>query len=112
MLWRPWGKREEALGQVWHVPNAQTVSMHRFVEMVFGVAGHPPRLRPAPGWGLAVAALFNPTIRAVREQLYQSERQWVIDSSRFERTFSWGANPVPEAIQGTVAWFRERTPGK
>jgi nucleoside-diphosphate-sugar epimerase len=105
------GEREEALGGVWHVPNDETVTMPRFVEMVFAEVGGPPRLRAAPRWGLALAGLFNPTLRAVREQLYQSERAWVVDSSKFERTFGWRARPLSEAIRATVAWFQERRRG-
>jgi nucleoside-diphosphate-sugar epimerase len=102
------GEREEALGQVWHVPNPETVTMRRFVQMVFDAAGHAPRLRAAPRWGIAFAARFNPTLRAVREQLYQSERPWVVDSSKFERAFGWHATPLPDAVTTTVAWFRDR----
>jgi nucleoside-diphosphate-sugar epimerase len=101
------GEREEALGQIWHVPSAEAVTMRRFVEIVFEAAGHQPRLRAAPRWGLALAALFNPTLRAVREQLYQSERSWVVDSSKFERAFGWKASPLPDAVRATVEWFRE-----
>jgi nucleoside-diphosphate-sugar epimerase len=102
------GERDEALGGVWHVPNAETVTMRRFVEFVFAEVGHAPRLRAAPSWSLALVGLFNPTLRAVREQLYQSERPWVVDSSKFERTFGWKATPLPEAVRATVAWFREQ----
>ena len=102
------GEREEALGQVWHVPNAETVTMRRFVQMVFEAIGQPARLRAAPRWGIALGALFNPTLRAVKEQLYQSERPWVVDSSKFERAFGWGATPLPAAVSATVSWFRER----
>lgn len=101
------GEREEALGQVWHVPNPETVTMRRFVQMVFDAVGRPPRLRAAPRLWIALAALFNPTLRAVREQLYQSERPWVVDSSRFERTFGWGATLLPDTVATTVAWFRD-----
>jgi nucleoside-diphosphate-sugar epimerase len=101
------GKQDDALGQVWHVPCPAPVTMRRFVEVVFEEAGHPPGLRAAPRWGLALAAPFNPTLRAVREQLYQSERAWAVDSSKFERAFGWRASPLPEAIRATVAWFRE-----
>lgn len=101
------GEREEALGQIWHVPCPETVTMRRFVENVFEAAGHPPRLRVASRWGLALAAPFNPTLRAVREQLYQSERSWVVDSSKFERAFGWRASPLQDAVRATVAWFRE-----
>jgi nucleoside-diphosphate-sugar epimerase len=102
------GEREEALGQVWHVPNAETLTMRQFVQMVFEAAGQPARLRAAPRWGIALAALFNPTLRAVKEQLYQSGRPWVVDSSKFERAFGWDATPLPAAVSATVAWFRER----
>jgi nucleoside-diphosphate-sugar epimerase len=102
------GERQEAMGGVWHVPNAETVTMRRFVQMVFESAGRSARLRAVPQWGIAMAALFNPTLRAVREQLYQSERPWVVDSSKFERTFGWTATPLPDAIAPTVAWFRDQ----
>jgi nucleoside-diphosphate-sugar epimerase len=103
------GERDEALGVVWHVPNAETVTMRRFVQMVFEAAGQPPRLGAAPRWEIALAAVFNPTLRAVREQLYQSERPWVVDSTKFERTFGWKATSLPEAVTATVAWFRDRS---
>jgi len=102
------GEREEALGQVWHVPNPETVTMRRFVKMVFEAAGHPSRLRGVPRWGITLSALFNPTLRAVKEQLYQSERPWVVDSSKFERAFGWGATPLPDAVAATVAWFQKQ----
>ena len=104
------GEREEALGEVWHVPNSETVAMRRFVEMVFQEAGHPPRLRAAPSWGIGLGGLFSPTLRTVREQLYQSERPWVVESTKFERAFGWQATPLPEAIRATIAWFKRGSP--
>jgi nucleoside-diphosphate-sugar epimerase len=100
------GERDEALGEVWHVPNAEAVTGRSFVQMVFESAGNPFRLRTAPRWGIAMAALFDPTMRAVKEQLYQSERPWVVDSTKFERTFGWTATPLRDAVVATVAWFR------
>jgi nucleoside-diphosphate-sugar epimerase len=105
------GERQEALGEVWHVPSDETVTTRRFVEMVFREIGARPRLRAAPRWGLALAGMFNPTLRAVREQLYQSERPWVVDSSKFERAFGWRATSLPDAIRATVEWFRQEGAG-
>ena len=103
------GEHEEALGKVWHVPNADTVTVRRFVQMAFESVGQPSRLRVAPRWGIAMAALVNPTMRAVKEQLYQSERPWVVDSTRFERAFGWTATPLRDAVAATVAWFQSQT---
>jgi nucleoside-diphosphate-sugar epimerase len=100
------GQREEALGQVWHVPSPPPVSLRWFVEMVFQEVGAPPRLRAAPRWGITAASWFSPTVRAVREQLYQHERPWVVDCTKFERAFGWEATPLPEAIKATAAWYR------
>jgi hypothetical protein len=82
--------------------------MRQFVQIVFEAARHRPRLRAAPRWGIELAALFDPRLRAVKEQLYQSERPWVVDSAKFERVFGWGATPLSDAVSATVAWFQEQ----
>ncbi len=101
------GDTEEALGQVWHVPNPETTTMRRFVETVFETAGHPPRLRAAPRWGIALGSMLSPTLRAVKEQLHQSERPWVVDSTKFERTFGSAATPMEQAVTSTIGWYRQ-----
>ena len=85
------GSHDEASGEVWHVPSAQTVTVRRFVELIAEQSHGPARLRPTPSWLLAVGGLFNPDVRAVREVLYQSENPWVLDHTKFERAF--GASP-------------------
>jgi nucleoside-diphosphate-sugar epimerase len=101
-------QRDEALGGVWHVPNAPTTSLRRFVEMVFAETERPARIQVPPRVAVMVLAVFNPTLRAVTEQLYQVDRPWIVDSTKFERTFGWRATPLQDAIRSTVAWFRDR----
>jgi nucleoside-diphosphate-sugar epimerase len=100
------GAQPQALGRAWHVPNAPAVSLRRFVELVAAAADADARVRTAPSWVLAVAGLVHPTVRAVREQLYQFERPWLVDSSDFEATFGWRATPLEDAIARTVSWYR------
>jgi hypothetical protein len=61
------GDRDAALGQVWHVPSAETLTTRRFVELVFEQAGQPPRLRVAPR--LAFGAAPTPHPEAIRQTL-------------------------------------------
>jgi nucleoside-diphosphate-sugar epimerase len=100
------GERDAALGDVWHVPSAETLTTRRFVELVFEQAGRSPRLRVAPKLAITALGLVNPTMRAVKERLYQTERPWVVDHSKFERAFGATPTPHPEAIQQTLAWYR------
>lgn len=99
------GTRDEALGQVWHVPSAETTTTRRFVEMVFEQAGKSPRIQAAPRLLVTVLALFNPAMKGVKEVLYQSEQPWIVDDGKFVRAF--GASPTPhaDAIARTLAWF-------
>ena len=102
------GSRDEALGEVWHVPNAETVALRRFVQLIGEVVGRGGKVRATPSWMLGIGGLFDPDLRALREVLYQSEQPWVVDHSKFRRAF--GADPTPhrEGIRATVEWFRAR----
>jgi nucleoside-diphosphate-sugar epimerase len=98
--------RDEALGQVWHIPSAPTSTTRQFVQMVSEEVGTDVRLSALPEWAIGLLALFSPTLRALREQAYQRKRHFVVDHSKFERAF--GANPTPhrEAIRQTLDWYR------
>ena len=99
-------QRDEALGEVWHIPNAETVTTRRFIEMVFAQLGRPARLQPLPKVALNLLALFVPALAAVKETLYQSERPWVVDHSKFMRAFGAQPTPTEQAIEQTLVWFR------
>lgn len=103
------GERDEALGQVWHVPSGETRSTREFVQMVFEEANQQPKLSTLPSWFMRLLGIFNPTLRAVGEVLYQAEHPWVMDSSKFVHAFGDISTPHREAIRRTLAWYREQT---
>jgi nucleoside-diphosphate-sugar epimerase len=99
-------QQDRALGEAWHVPNPETVTTRRFVEMVFDQLHQPPKLQRVPVIFINAMALVVPPMRGVKETMYQSVRPWVVDHSKYERAF--GAQPTPHetAIANTIAWFR------
>lgn len=102
------GTDDRALGEVWHVPSAETLTTREFVECVFEVAETESRLRRVPTWLFRAVAQFRPTLKEVRETFYQFDAPFVADHSKFAETF--GADPTPhrEAISETLAWYRDR----
>lgn len=102
------GERDEALGKTWHVPNPETVTTRRFVELVYEAAGSPLKLQAAPRILLTLLGLFDPGIREVKEMLYEFEEPFVVDHSKFDRAFGAQPTPLAEAIRQTVAWYRQR----
>jgi nucleoside-diphosphate-sugar epimerase len=106
------GEQDGAVGEVWHVPSAPTVTTREFVEMIAQQLGRRVGVRVTPGWIIRALGLVNPTMRAVVEQLYQSERPFVVDHGKFARTFETETTPHREAIQRTVDWYRSAAQGR
>jgi nucleoside-diphosphate-sugar epimerase len=104
------GEREEALGQVWHLPSPETLTTRRFVETIFEEVDKPARIQAAPKIVLRAMGLFNPGIRETIEMLYEFEEPFVVDHSKFKEAFGVQATPLGEAIQRTVRWYREERP--
>jgi nucleoside-diphosphate-sugar epimerase len=103
------GERDEADGQVWHLPSAEPLTGRQFLALVFDAAGHPPKLGVASRPMIRMAGLFNPFLRELNETLYQFERPFVSDPSKFQRAFgAFESTPHPEAVGRTVDWFRRR----
>jgi len=101
------GTRDEALGQVWHTPNAEALSTRQMLNMVYSEAGQSPNYRSAPGLLLTGMGLFNPMIRELKEMIYQFEIPFIVDNSNYDRVFG-DVTPTPqrEAVKQTVVWYR------
>jgi hypothetical protein len=44
--------------------------------------------------------------------MYEFEKPFVVDSSKFERAFGVTATPMADAIKASVAWYRAHPAGK
>ena len=103
------GARPEALGEVWHLPAAEPVTGRGFVELIAAALGRPVKVTATSRLALRLAGLFDPRARETTEMLYQWERPFVLDASKFQRAFGpFEPTPHPQAVATTVAWFRER----
>ncbi len=102
------GENDLALGQVWHVPSAPTLTTRQMVELVEAEIGRPVKVRPASRLMVGLLGLFNPMVREMKEMMYQWEQPYVVDHTKFEQAF--GADPTPHeaAVRETLAWYRRR----
>lgn len=100
------GERDEALGQVWHLPSPKTVTTRQLLEMTYEAAGHPLNMQVAPKLLVKILGIFNSQMREVVEMLYEFEEDFVLDHSKFEQAFGNHATPLKQAIDATVDWYR------
>jgi nucleoside-diphosphate-sugar epimerase len=101
------GERDEADGQAWHVPNDMPrITQGEIVQMFAQEAGVEPKLQVVGKLMMALAGLFIPEAKESVEMMYEFEKPFIVDSSKFEHTFGMQATPLREAIRETVAWFK------
>ena len=101
------GEREEADGQVWHVPNDQPrMTQGELVRMFAEEAGVEPKMSSMGKLMMSIGGLFIPEAKETVEMMYEFEKPFIIDSSKFEKTFGMKATPIQEAIKETVAWYK------
>ena len=100
--------QEEALGQVWHVPAAPTVSHRELATMVFEEAGQRASIRGSQtsGFFLRIIGRFQEDVAEVSEMLYQYEAPFIVDHGKFEKAFGSSVTPHQEAIRRTLDWYR------
>jgi nucleoside-diphosphate-sugar epimerase len=101
------GERDEADGQAWHVPNDQpTMTQGDLVRLFAEEAGVEPRMSSLGKLMMAIGGLFIPEAKESHEMMYEYEKPFIIDSSKFEKAFGMKATPIQEAIRETRAWYR------
>lgn len=101
------GERAEADGQAWHVPNdLPRITQGEIVRMFAAEAGLEPRMGGMGRLMMWMGGLFVPEARETFEMMYEFDQPFIVDSSKFERTFGMKATPMREAIRETVAWYR------
>jgi len=101
------GEHDEAFGQIWHVPNAETLTTRQFYNLAFELAGMPPKISVMGRLMLAIGGIFIPEAREMIEMTYEFEKPYVVDSRKFVNAFGDCSTPVRQALQFTLDWYRQ-----
>lgn len=102
------GEHEEAFGQVWHVPNAETINTRQFVTLAAEAFGVQPKMMVAGPLLMRVASLFVPEVREMIELEYEVTKPYVVDDRKFKNAFGDCSTPLKESIALTAAYYKQR----
>ncbi len=92
--------RETAWDQVWHLPTApDPPAPKEFIAMAASEFGVAPRYRVLNRPMLRVAGWFNPLVRESYEMLYQNDRPYLFDSTKFATEFGFAGTPYADGIR-------------
>ncbi len=102
------GEKGEADGQAWHVPNDMpAITQGEFIRRFCEEAGVEPKISTMGKFMMSIGGLFIPEARESVEMMYEFEKPFVVDSSKFEKTFGMKATPLPVALRETAAWYKQ-----
>ncbi len=98
------GNTPDAYNQVWHLPTASDpFTGKEWVEHIAKALGAKPKMQVAPKWMIQLIGLFVPVMREMPEMLYQYNRDYVFDSSKFEKRFDMAATAYEKGIKEMIA---------
>lgn len=97
------GNSTKAYGQVWHLPTAANPpSGKEWVEMISQELQVKPKYREIPRWMVWIMGWFMPVMRETVEMMYQYDRKYFFDSSKFEAAFNMHPTAYQQAIKEIV----------
>jgi nucleoside-diphosphate-sugar epimerase len=101
------GNTPSAYNQTWHAPTDKNVlTGKQFIALAATEFGIEPKSMVLPKWMIRMAGLFDKNIGEAVEMLYQSEADYLFDSSKFEKTFGLAPTSYAEGIRETVKSMR------
>jgi nucleoside-diphosphate-sugar epimerase len=97
------GNTPDAYNQVWHLPTAANpYSGKEWVEAIAGELGVKPRFQVASKMMVRIIGLFVPVMKEVVEMMYQNDRDYVFDSSKFEKRFNFKPTSYTHGIKEMI----------
>jgi len=75
--------------------------------MLFMETGHTPKMSAISTLMMRLVGLFVPGAREMVEMMYEFQKPFVMESSKFTRAFGMTATPHAQAVRETIAWFRQ-----
>lgn len=96
---------DDAYGTAWNVPNAPTRSLRQLLEQAASIAGKPLRVQVVPSWLQPVMGVFMPALRELVEMRFQTDRPYLVDSSKFRARFGGQPTGFEEGLRATVEFY-------
>ena len=94
------GNTSDAYGQVWHLPTENArITVSEFTGMIANELKVKPRIRVIPLFIIRMMGLFMPVMKEIPEMVYQYDRDYFFDSSKFVKRFGINATPYQEGIK-------------
>ncbi|MBK7410807.1 MAG: NAD-dependent epimerase/dehydratase family protein [Saprospirales bacterium] len=97
------GNTPDAFNQTWHLPTcADRLTGKEWVELFAREMGVEPKYTVLKKWIIGLLGIFIPIMKEMHEMLYQNDRDYFFDSSKFTHRFGEMATPYEEGVKAVL----------
>jgi nucleoside-diphosphate-sugar epimerase len=97
------GNTDDAYNTIWHLPTDKNVLTGReFIGLFSKEMNVANKLFVLPLWIIKIVGVFVPVMKEMPEMMYQYDRDYFFDSSKFEKRFNFKTTTYPEGVKLTI----------
>jgi nucleoside-diphosphate-sugar epimerase len=97
------GNTVDAYNQVWHLPtDTKTLTGREFINLFATEMKVKSKVLVMPMWLIKLLGLFIPVLKEMPEMMYQYDRDYFFDSSKFDKRFNFKTTTYQEGVRNTV----------
>jgi nucleoside-diphosphate-sugar epimerase len=98
------GNTADAYNQSWHLPTStEKLTARQMINLFNKEMGVSKKVKVMPMWTLKLLGIFIPILREMPEMMYQHDRDYYFDSSKFNQRFSFTPTCYKDGVKNTVA---------
>jgi nucleoside-diphosphate-sugar epimerase len=97
------GNTSDAYNTVWHLPtDKNALTGKEFIGLFSNEMKVSNKYFVMPVWMIKLAGIFVPTLKEMPEMMYQYDRDYFFDSSKFEKRFKFIPTSYQDGVKNTV----------
>jgi nucleoside-diphosphate-sugar epimerase len=97
------GNTNDAFNTIWHLPTDKNpLTGREFIELFSREMKAANKLFVMPLWLVKIVGLFVPVLKEMSEMMYQYDRDYFFDSSKFDKRFNFKTTTYQEGVRNTV----------
>jgi nucleoside-diphosphate-sugar epimerase/uncharacterized protein YndB with AHSA1/START domain len=97
------GNTDDAFNQVWHLPtDKNALTGNEMIKLFAKEMKAEPKVSVVSLWLFKILGLFNPIMKEMVEMMYQFDRDYFFDSTKFDRRFNFRTTTYKEGVKRTI----------
>lgn len=101
------GNTHDAYNTTWHLPTDKSkLTGKDYIDLFSSAMKVPDKVKTVPLWMFKAIGLFVPIMRELTEMMYQYDRDYFFDSSKFDKRFNFRTTSYQEGVKIIVDHLR------